>query len=58
MLESVAFYLSFIMAVYLFAFSYIEGIKIANSEGKVLGGTFLFTFILALIFSSFTHQFF
>lgn len=57
MLESFALYLSFIMAIYLFTFSYLEGIKIANSEGKVRGGTFLFTFTLALIFSSFTYLF-
>lgn len=55
MLESVALYLSFIMAIYLFIYSYIEGLKIANSEERVRGGTFIFTITLAFIFSGFTY---
>ena len=55
MLESAALYLSFIMAVYLFTFSYIEGIRIANSEEKVSGGTFIFSFTSAVIFSGLTY---
>lgn len=54
-LESVALYLSFIMSVYLFAFSFIEGIKIANSNEKVQGGTFIVTLTLAFVFSGFTY---
>lgn len=37
MIETVPLYLSLIMAIYLFIISYIEGIKISNSEGKVSG---------------------
>ncbi|MEQ2527082.1 hypothetical protein WMO40_10245 [Bacillaceae bacterium CLA-AA-H227] len=55
MLGNAALYLSFIMAVYLFVFSYIEGIKIANSDEKVHGGTFIFTFTFAFIFSGLTY---
>ncbi len=57
MLESVALYLSFIMAVYLFIFSYIEGIRIANSDEKVQGGKFIITFTLAVVFTGFTNIF-
>jgi hypothetical protein len=56
-LETVALYLSFIMAVYLFTFSYIEGIRIANSDEKVHGATFIVTFTLAVVFSGFTYIF-
>lgn len=56
MLESVALYLSFIMAIYLFAFSFIEGIKIADSEeGKIRGVTFIFSFTFAVVFSGLTY---
>ncbi|WP_202617865.1 hypothetical protein [Bacillus dakarensis] len=56
MLESAALYLSFIMAVYLFAFSFFEGIKIADSDEKVNGGTFIFSFTSAFIFSGLTYM--
>lgn len=51
MLETVAFYLSFIMALGLFVRGYIEAIHIGNSEGKVYGETFIFCVVFALIFS-------
>lgn len=51
MLENVAFYLSFITAVYLFVFSYVEGIRIANSQEKIHGGTFIFSCTFAFIFT-------
>lgn len=51
----VALYLSFIMAIYLFIFSFVEGMKIANSDEKVRGGTFIFSLTLAFIFSGFTY---
>lgn len=54
-LVSVAFYLSFIMAIYLFIFSFVEGIKMANSNEKVRGGTFIFTLTCAFVFSGFTY---
>ncbi len=50
----IALYLSLIMALYLFVFSYIEGIKIANAEEKVHGGTFIFSVVGAFIFSGLT----
>lgn len=55
MFEALALYLSFIMAIYLFVFSFIEGIKIANSKGKVRGGTFIFALTLAVVFSGLTY---
>ena len=57
MLQSFALYLSFIMTLYLFSYAYIEGIRIADSEDKVHGGTFIFSVSAALIFSSFTFTF-
>jgi len=45
------------MAVFLFGYSYIEGIKLMNSEGKVSGGTFIFTVTSAFIFSGLTYTF-
>ncbi|WP_075982700.1 hypothetical protein [Bacillus massilinigeriensis] len=54
MLQMIALYLSLIMALYLFVFSYIEGIKIANAEEKVHGGTFIFSVVGAFIFSGLT----
>lgn len=55
MIQTVAVYLSLIMAVYLFSYSFIEGIRISNSEEKVSGGTFIFSFTMAFIFSGFTY---
>lgn len=57
MLQTFALYLSIIMAVFLYSYAYIEGLKIANTEGKVRGGTFIFSVISALVFSSFTFIF-
>jgi hypothetical protein len=56
MVQTAVIYLSLIMAVYLFIFSYIEGIRISNSEEKVSGGTFIFSFPMAVIFSGFTYM--
>lgn len=57
-LEDIALYLSFIMAVYLFAFTFFEGIKIANTEDRVNGTTFIFTCTSAFIFSGLTYIFY
>ncbi len=57
MLQTFALYLSFIMTLFLFSYAYIEGLKIANTEGKVRGETFIFSVTAALIFSSFTFAF-
>ncbi len=56
MLQTIALYLSLIMAVYLFLYAFFEGIKIADTdnEEKVYGGTFILSVISAFIFSAFT----
>jgi hypothetical protein len=56
-LELLAFYISYFMAVYLFSYSYLEGIKIAETEGMAYGGTFIFSIVCALIFSKLTYVF-
>lgn len=45
------------MALFLFSFAYVEGIRIANSPGKVYGGTFIFTVTAAFIFSRLSYLF-
>ncbi len=57
MLETIAFYFSIIMAVFLISMAYIEALKIGDSEDKVHGGTFIFCVVFALIFSKFTYTF-
>ncbi|QED50195.1 hypothetical protein FSZ17_18475 [Cytobacillus dafuensis] len=57
LLETAALYLSVFMAVYLFSYAYVEGIKIANSEGKIYGGTFIFSVTSGFIFSGLTYVF-
>ncbi|WP_428911230.1 hypothetical protein [Niallia sp. Krafla_26] len=54
MLQTIALYLSLIMAVFLFLYAFFEGIKIADSEEKVRGGTFILSVVSAFIFSGFT----
>jgi hypothetical protein len=58
MLQILALYLSLIMAILLFLYAFYEGIKIADSEGKVHGGTFILSVISAFIFSAFTFVFY
>jgi hypothetical protein len=55
MVEVLPLYLSLVMAIYLFIYSFIEGIRISNSEEKVSGGTFIFSMTMAFIFSGFTY---
>ncbi|WP_421380824.1 hypothetical protein ACOJQI_18705 [Bacillus salacetis] len=57
MLIKAALILSFIMAIYLFAFSFVQAIKISESETEVRGGTFIFSVIMAFIFSGLTYVF-
>jgi hypothetical protein len=57
MLETIALYLSLIMAVYLFLYSFIEGIKMSDSEKEVSGGTFIFSMTMAFVFSGLTYLF-
>ncbi|WP_176215115.1 hypothetical protein [Cytobacillus gottheilii] len=56
-MENLALYLSVAMAVFLFAVSYMEAIRISNSKGKVYGGTFIFTTMAGLIFSRLSYLF-
>ena len=56
-LQTVALYLSLIMTLFLFSYAYFEGIKISDTEGKVQGGTFIFSVVSAFIFSKFTFVF-
>lgn len=57
MLETLALYLSVIMAVFLFSYSYAEGIRIANSDERAGGGTFILSVTAAFIFSGLTYVF-
>ncbi|KMK91749.1 hypothetical protein [Rossellomorea marisflavi] len=51
--------ISFIMAVYLFSYSYIQALKISESAGIKLGSalTFIFSSTMAVIFSGLTYTF-
>lgn len=55
MIQNFALYLSLIMAVYLFIYSFIEGIRISEAKDKVNGGTFIFSTTMAILFSGFTY---
>jgi hypothetical protein len=57
MLIKAALILSFIMAIYLFAISFVQAIKISESETEVRGGTFIFSVTMAFIFSGLTYVF-
>lgn len=58
MLETVAFYVSFITAVLLILRGYYEAIKISNSDDRVYGGTLIFCVVFALFFSKMTFVFY
>jgi len=57
MLTNIAFITALLMAVYLFSYSYIEALRISNSEERVYGGTFIFSSIMAFVFSGLTYLF-
>jgi hypothetical protein len=57
MLQSIALYLSLFMAILLFAYAYVEGLRIADSNEKVYGGTFIFTVVFGFIFSRLSYVF-
>ncbi|MGG4167814.1 hypothetical protein ABEW00_10135 [Rossellomorea vietnamensis] len=57
MLTTVALFLSFIMAVYLFSYSYVQALKICESTAPVRGLTFIFSVVMAFVFSGFTYVF-
>ncbi|WP_197489745.1 hypothetical protein [Rossellomorea aquimaris] len=57
MLTNVALFLSFVMAIYLFAYSYVQALKICESDQPVRGFTFIFSVVMAFIFSGFTYVF-
>ncbi|RST77693.1 hypothetical protein D4T97_004285 [Siminovitchia acidinfaciens] len=56
-LTTIALIISFLMALYLFSYSYIEGLRISNAEEKVEAGTFIFMSCMAFVFSGFTYIF-
>ncbi|HBZ09418.1 MAG TPA: hypothetical protein DEO65_06010 [Bacillus bacterium] len=56
-LTSIALTISFLMALYLFSYSYIEALRISNSDEKVEAGTFIFMSCMAFVFSGFTYMF-
>ena len=56
-LELIALYLSYLMAVFLFSYAYVEGLKIAEADGKAYGGTFIICIVSALVFSRLTYVF-
>lgn len=57
MLTDAALSLSFIMAVYLFAYSYVQALNICESTTPVRGLTFIFSVNMAFVFSGFTYVF-
>ncbi|MCJ7843645.1 hypothetical protein MUB24_22805 [Lederbergia sp. NSJ-179] len=57
MLAQFGLFIAVIMAVYLFSYSYIEALRISNAEDKVYGGTFIFSTIMAFVFSGLTYLF-
>ncbi|MGR3765487.1 hypothetical protein [Rossellomorea sp. NS-SX7] len=50
-------YLSYFMAIYLFAYSYVTGLKISESTKPVRGFTFILSVVMAFVFSGFTYTF-
>ncbi|MCJ8009484.1 hypothetical protein ACFFF5_18745 [Lederbergia wuyishanensis] len=57
MLTKIALIIAILMTVYLFSYSYIEALRISNSEERVTGGTFIFSSIMAFVFSGLTYLF-
>lgn len=57
MLQSIALYLSLFMAILFFAFAYVEGLRIADSNEKVYGGTSIFTVVFGFIFPRLSYVF-
>ncbi|MBS4200117.1 hypothetical protein KHA93_10775 [Bacillus sp. FJAT-49732] len=57
MLTKIALIIALCMTVYLFSYSYIEALRISNSEERVYGGTFIFSSIMAFVFSGLTYLF-
>lgn len=57
MLTNIAFTITIIMTLYLFSYSYIEALRISNTEEKVYGGTFIFSSSMAFVFSGLCYLF-
>ncbi|MCP3740689.1 hypothetical protein [Rossellomorea sp. BNER] len=58
MLVNFALIISILMALYLFSYAYIEGIRISDADQKVDGGiTFIFSIMMAFSFSGITYLF-
>jgi hypothetical protein len=55
-IKAFAMFLSLVMCIFLFAYSYMEGIRISNEEGKVRATTFLFSLVTACIFGFTAHS--
>jgi hypothetical protein len=50
-------HLSYFMAIYLFAYSYVLGLKISDSTKPVRGFTFILSVVMGFVFSCFTYVF-
>ncbi len=50
-IKAIAMFLSLGMCLFLISYSYMEGIRICNSEEKVYAGTFIFSAIMGLVFA-------
>ncbi|ONK22349.1 hypothetical protein BLX87_16585 [Bacillus sp. VT-16-64] len=58
-LTKAALVISFLMAIYLFSYCYVEALRISDTDvdKKVEGGTFLVMSIMAFVFSGLTYLF-
>ncbi|MCH1627802.1 hypothetical protein [Fredinandcohnia quinoae] len=59
-LKAVAMFISLSMCIFLFAYVYIEGLRISISEKreKVEAGTFLTSLLMAFVFGYFASSFY
>nr|WP_213089153.1 hypothetical protein [Siminovitchia thermophila]MBM7717587.1 hypothetical protein [Siminovitchia thermophila] len=57
-LTKAALVISFLMAIYLFSYCYVEALRISDTDvDKKEGGTFLVMSIMAFVFSGLTYLF-
>lgn len=57
MLTNFALTVALLMTLYLFTYSYIEALRISNLGEKVYGATFIFSSIMAFVFSGIAYLF-
>ncbi|WP_077619178.1 hypothetical protein [Bacillus sinesaloumensis] len=60
-LQAVGMLLSFGMCLFLFSFSYFEGLRISNNEGRIEASsfiTFISSIIMGIVFSFFASSFY